>query len=62
MTPRIGIMHLNRTHGEHYIYYNTINRAERLEMIYRSIGKQYDWDLEKYRVASCDQEHQQEHR
>ena len=41
----------DRTHGEHYIYWGTVNRKERMEMIYRSIGRQYDWDLEKYRVA-----------
>ena len=23
-------------------------------MTYRSIGRQFDWDMEKYRVGNCD--------
>ena len=38
-----------RTHGYNYLYYHAPNKRERTEMIYRSMGKQYDWDLEKFR-------------
>jgi len=40
-----------RTHGYNYLYYHVPNKKERLEMIYRSMGKQYDWELEKFRLA-----------
>ena len=40
-----------RTHGQHYLYNHVPNKRERLEMIYRSIGKQNDWELEKFRAA-----------
>jgi len=40
-----------RTHGYNYLYYHVPNKRERLEMIYRSMGKQYDWELEKFRLA-----------
>jgi len=40
-----------RTHGYNYLYYHIPNRRERMEMIYRSMGKQYDWELEKFRLA-----------
>ncbi len=39
-----------RTHGYHYLYDNVPNKKERLEMIYRSMGRAYDWELEKFRV------------
>ena len=42
-----------RTHGEHFLYYNAPNYDSRMEMIYRSLGRQYDWDIEKYRVDQC---------
>jgi len=40
-----------RTHGYNYLYYHVPNKRERLEMIYRSMGKQYDWELEKFRLS-----------
>lgn len=40
-----------RVHGYNYIYNNAPNKFERLEMIYRSIGKQFDWELEKFRLS-----------
>lgn len=54
MTPKRGKLLFTRTNGEHFIYRNTVSSDERLEMIYRSIGRQYDWDLEKYRVSFSD--------
>lgn len=41
-----------RTHGYHYIYDHVPNKKERLEMIYRSMGRAHDWELEKFRVSS----------
>lgn len=41
----------NRTHGQHYLYETVPNRSERIEMIYRSIGRQYGWDLEQFRMS-----------
>eukprot|EP01017_Pseudomicrothorax_dubius_P028919 TRINITY_DN3476_c0_g1_i1.p1 TRINITY_DN3476_c0_g1~~TRINITY_DN3476_c0_g1_i1.p1 ORF type:complete len:214 (-),score=45.80 TRINITY_DN3476_c0_g1_i1:101-742(-) len=40
-----------RTHGYNYLYYHAPNKSERLEMIHRSIGKQYDWELERFRAS-----------
>lgn len=40
-----------RNHGYHYLYNRAPNRIERLESIYRSIGKTYDWELEKFRLS-----------
>mmetsp|Transcript_9615 Transcript_9615/g.10828 ORF Transcript_9615/g.10828 Transcript_9615/m.10828 type:complete len:209 (+) Transcript_9615:55-681(+) len=40
-----------RTHGYNYLYYHVPNRLERIEMIHRSIGKQTDWELEKFRAS-----------
>ena len=40
-----------RTHGYSYLYNRAPNRIERLESIYRSIGKTYDWELEKFRLS-----------
>jgi len=40
-----------RTHGQHYLYNHVPNKRERLEMIYRSIGRQNDWELEKFRAG-----------
>ena len=39
-----------RTHGYHYVYEHVPNKTERLEMIYRSMGRAHDWELEKFRV------------
>ncbi|MFN9905032.1 MAG: hypothetical protein ACK56F_02760 [bacterium] len=39
-----------RTHGYHYLYEHVPNKRERLEMIYRSMGRAHDWELEKFRV------------
>jgi hypothetical protein len=39
-----------RTFGQHYLYYHAPNKKERLEMTWRSLGKAYDWELEKFRV------------
>ena len=49
--PATDININTRTHGQHYIYNYAPNLYERTEMSMRSIGKQYDWDLEKYRNA-----------
>jgi tricorn protease-like protein len=32
-----------KNHGNVYLYDRAPNRIERLEMMYRSIGKTYDW-------------------
>ena len=40
-----------RNHGYSYLYNRAPNRIERLESIYRSIGKTYDWELEKFRLS-----------
>ncbi len=40
-----------RTFGQHYIYDSVPNASERIEMSFRSLGRQYDWDLEKYRIS-----------
>ena len=40
-----------RTHGYNYLYYHAPNKGERLEMMYRSMGRQHDWELEKFRVG-----------
>lgn len=42
---------ISRNHGFHYLYNRAPNSVERLEMTYRSIGKQYDWELEKFRLG-----------
>ena len=39
----------SRTHGQHYIYNYAPNDKERMEMAMRSLGRQYDWDMEKFR-------------
>ena len=39
-----------RTHGYHYLYTHVPNKKERIEMIHRSMGRAYDWELEKFRV------------
>ena len=39
-----------RTHGYNYVYDHVPNKKERLEMIYRSMGRAHDWELEKFRV------------
>ncbi|CAD8127163.1 unnamed protein product [Paramecium sonneborni] len=39
-----------RTFGQHYLYYHAPNKRERLEMIWRSMGKAYDWEMEKFRM------------
>ena len=45
-------LHLNtRNHGHIYINEYAPNYDERMEMTYRSIGRQYDWDLERFRTA-----------
>jgi hypothetical protein len=40
-----------KNHGLNYLYNRAPNRIERLEMVYRSLGKTYDWELEKFRLA-----------
>mmetsp|Transcript_37950 Transcript_37950/g.58756 ORF Transcript_37950/g.58756 Transcript_37950/m.58756 type:complete len:101 (-) Transcript_37950:438-740(-) len=40
-----------RTHGYNYLYYHAPNKMERTEMIYRSMGAQHDWELEKFRLG-----------
>ena len=39
----------SRTHGQHYLYLAAPNSQERIEMAYRSLGRQFDWDMEKFR-------------
>lgn len=39
----------SRTHGQHYLYLASPNTKERIEMSYRSLGRQFDWDMEKFR-------------
>lgn len=38
--------------GQFYLDAAAPNFREQLEMSYRSLGKAYDWELEKYRVAA----------
>ena len=38
-----------RTHGQHFLALGAPNAKERIEMAYRSLGRQYDWDMEKFR-------------
>ena len=40
-----------KTHGHIFTYDHAPNTVERMEMIYRSMGKTYDWELEKFRLA-----------
>lgn len=41
-----------RNHGQYYLYNNVPNANERLEATFRSMGREYEWDLEKYRLAN----------
>ena len=43
-----------RTHGYHYLYDHVPNKKERLDMIYRSMGRAHDWELERFRVLLFD--------
>ena len=38
--------------GQHFLNEGAANYKEQLEMSYRSLGQNYDWELEKYRMAS----------
>ncbi|EGR33383.1 hypothetical protein IMG5_054730 [Ichthyophthirius multifiliis] len=40
-----------RTHGYHYLPGSIPNKTERYEMIWRSMGKAHDWELEKFRLG-----------
>ena len=40
-----------RTQGQHFPIYSAPNLDERVEMSYRTIGKMFDWDLEKFRLG-----------
>ena len=40
-----------RFHGYNYVMKRVPNKQERIEMIYRSMGRQSDWDLEKIRCG-----------
>ena len=40
----------NLTQGQHWPLFHAPNLEERSEMTYRTIGKLYDWDLEKFRA------------
>lgn len=37
--------------GQYHQYDNAPNSLERLEMTYRTMGKAYDWELEKFRLG-----------
>ena len=37
--------------GQYFYNFQAPNFRERIEMTYRSLGKQFDWDLEKYRLS-----------
>ncbi len=37
--------------GQYFFMYQAPNFRERIEMSYRALGKQFDWDLEKYRLS-----------
>jgi len=49
-TPRNNIRQ-NNNFGQFYLNERDANFGEQLEMSYRSLGKAYDWDTEKYRKA-----------
>ena len=36
--------------GQHFMLLNAPNHSERVEMSMRSIGRKFDWDIEKYRL------------
>lgn len=40
-----------KNHGHYFLYDRAPNGVERLEMVYRSFGKTYDWELEKFRLS-----------
>ena len=40
-----------QTQGQHFPIYHAPNLAERTEMTYRTIGRNFDWDLEKFRLG-----------
>ncbi len=50
--PNLDQLEGTRTHGQHYPYFNAPNTRERIEMSYRSIGKQHDWEMEKFRAST----------
>ena len=37
--------------GQYFFLYQAPNFRERIEMSFRSLGRQFDWDLEKYRMS-----------
>ena len=47
--PASNLTLASRTHGQHYIYNYAPNYGERLEMSMRSLGRQYNWEMEKFR-------------
>ena len=49
--PEQAQLEQTRTFGQHYMYDSVPNSKERVEMSFRSLGRQYDWDLEKYRIG-----------
>lgn len=40
------------SYGQFYMDESAPNHKEQLEMSYRTMGQQYDWELEKYRMVS----------
>lgn len=40
-----------QTQGQHFPIHFAPNFEERIEMSYRTIGRNYDWDLEKFRLS-----------
>ena len=37
--------------GQYFFIYQAPNFRERIEMSFRALGRQFDWDLEKYRMS-----------
>ena len=40
-----------RPFGQHFQVFQAPNFKERIEMSYRTMGKMFDWDLEKFRLG-----------
>lgn len=51
-SPYNPVLTVPRNHGQFYLYKRSPDSSEKLEMTFRSLGRQYDWDLEKYRLSN----------